>query len=96
MTGPRGAAAMNPQYPTEVLIVVLQVEIKLEDLLADEEDEDTEIFDVEIEHRQSEVEEMAEKMDQIMLVVIPYIEKQIVSYKKILAKSGDPKANIFL
>jgi hypothetical protein len=47
--------------------------------LAEEENEDTEIFDVEIEHRQSEVEEMAEKMDQIMLVVIPYIEKQIVS-----------------
>jgi hypothetical protein len=68
------------QFPTEVLTVVfLQVEIKLEDLLAEEETEDTEIFDVEIEHRQSEVEEMAEKMDQIMLVVIPYIEKQIVS-----------------
>lgn len=81
-TGPRGVARdCIRDFLVEVLIVVLQVEIKLEDLLADEEDdkEDGAIFDVEIEHRQSEVEEMAEKMDQIMLVVIPYIEKQIVS-----------------
>jgi len=48
-------------------------------LLADEDDkEDGAIFDVEIEHQQSEVEEMAEKMDQIMMIVIPYLEKQIV------------------
>jgi RNA polymerase I-specific transcription initiation factor RRN3 len=58
----------------------LQVEIKLDELPDDDvETKEPEIFDVELEEKQAEIEEMANKLDVMMDIFLDYLNKRPAS-----------------